>query len=148
MPLLFIFVVTPKEGWIDGLTVRQAAPPTLMPAPASISVSRAVPTVEEGDMLPDYRFTNELGQSVNLSQYKGQPIAFTFFFTSCPYPNFCPRLTGNFAEAATQLRQMPNGPKKWHLFSISFDPRTDTPSHLLNYAKGARITTPMSGELP
>ena len=55
-------------------------------------------------MLPDFHFTNELGKAVRLSQYKGQVLAFTFFYTACPFPNFCPRMTGNFAEAAAQLQ--------------------------------------------
>jgi len=62
-------------------------------------------------------------------------LAFTFFFTSCPFPNFCPRLTGNFAEAAALLGQKPGSPAKWKLLSISFDPKTDTPQRLEGYAK-------------
>jgi protein SCO1/2 len=87
--------------------------------------------------LPDYRFTNELGEAVSLAQYRGGVLAFTFFFTSCPFPNFCPRLTSNFAEAAAQLRQTPGAPPRWHLLSISFDPKYDTPPRLLSYANNA-----------
>ncbi len=132
----FRLIVTSKEGWIEGVTQRQKAPEA-SPSPLTVQISRAVEPLDEGDVLPDYHFTNELGQAVSLGQYKGQALAFTFFFTRCPFPNFCPRLTGNFAEAAAQLRQMPDAPARWHLLSISFDPTNDTPPRLEAYAKTA-----------
>ncbi len=132
----FHLVVTSKEGWIEGIAQRQKSPEA-WPAPSAVHVSRAVEPLDEGDLLPDYHFTNELGEAVSLGQYKGRVLAFTFFFTSCPFPNFCPRLTGNFAEAAAQLRQMPGAPARWHLLSISFDPKHDTPQRLQAYAQNA-----------
>ncbi len=50
-----------------------------------------------------YKFTNELGQAVTLSDFNGQALAITFFFTRCPFPNFCPRLSKNFEEASQML---------------------------------------------
>lgn len=133
--IAFRLHVTPKEGWIDGVTVLQKASGAPPAATAEPTV-RVVTVLDEGDPLPDCHLTNELGQAVNLGQYKGQVIAFTFFFTSCPFPNFCPRLSGNFAEAAAQLAALPDkAPGRWHLFSITFDPRTDTPARLLDYAQ-------------
>jgi len=130
----FRLIITSKEGWIEGIR-RLDKPPA--PASPGVRISRAVVPLDEGDTLPDYHFTNELGEAVSLAQYRGGVLAFTFFFTSCPFPNFCPRLTGNFAEAAAQLRQTPGAPTRWHLLSISFDPKTDTPQRLLAYAQNA-----------
>jgi protein SCO1/2 len=130
----FHLVVTSKEGWIEDVALRQKSADA-SPAPAAVHISRAVEPLEEGDLLPDYHFTNELGQAVSLGQYKGHEIAFTFFFTRCPFPNFCPRMTANFAEAEAQLRQRLDAPAGWHLFSISFDPTNDTPQLLETYAK-------------
>ena len=132
----FHLVVTSNEGWIEGVTQRPK-PPEPSPPPPGVQISRAVEPLDEGDMLPDCHFTNELGQPVNLAQYKGGVLAFTFFFTTCPFPNFCPRLTANFSEAAAQLRQMPDAPPRWQLLSITFDPANDTPPRLLAYAKNA-----------
>jgi protein SCO1/2 len=131
----FHLVVTSKEGWVEGISNRQKAPVTLPPA-TGMHITSAV-ELGEGDSLPDYHFTNELGEAVSLSQYKGQVIAFTFFFMNCPFPNFCPRMTSNFAEAAAQLRQMPDAPTRWHLLSISFDPENDTPHRLQSYGQNA-----------
>jgi protein SCO1/2 len=136
----FKLAVTPTEGWIADLTkldspAREAAPP---PSPPPVTqASRALEPLEPGDRLPDYHFTNELGEAVSLSQFKGQVLAFTFFFTSCPFPEFCPRMTSNFAQAERQLEQMTNAPAHWHLLSISFDPVHDTPQRLATYAMAA-----------
>lgn len=85
--------------------------------------------------LRDYPFTNELGQAVTLSSFHGQALALTFFFTRCPVPDFCPRLSRNFAEASRKLSAMPAAPTNWHFLSISFDPDFDTPAVLRAYAQ-------------
>jgi protein SCO1/2 len=129
-------VVTPTHGWIEDITKLDSPP--AKPAPAEpIHFTRALAPLDEGDLLPDYQFTNELGQAVRLSQFKGQVLAFTFFFTSCPFPDFCPRMTSNFAQTAKKLSGMTNAPAQWQLLSISFDPATDTPQRLRNYAVAA-----------
>ncbi len=90
----FRMVVTPKEGWIEAVTKLNRAPEA---APREmIHFGPAVAELSEGDLLPNYRFTNELGRAVEWQEFRGQTLALTFFFTSCPYPNFCPRMTGEF----------------------------------------------------
>lgn len=137
----FNLYVTPTDGWIGDITRETTNGLPVSTATAAspwIQVSKAVEPLDEGDLLPEYHFTNELGQPVHLSQFKGGVLAFTFFFTSCPFPNFCPRLTGNFEAVSAQLARMTNAPARWHLLSISFDPKTDTPARLLAYAKMAK----------
>ena len=85
--------------------------------------------------LRNFKFTNELGQPVSFSDFKGQAIALTFFFTRCPVPDFCPRLSRNFQQAERKLSAMENGPTNWHLISVSFDPSRDTPEVLKAYAE-------------
>jgi len=133
----FHLVVTPDKGWIDRITLlRSNAPADSAAAPPGFHFLPALPPLDEGDELPEYHFTNELSQPVSLSQFKGYTLALTFFFTSCPYPDFCPRMTGNFAAAEKELEPKTNaGP--WHLLSISFDPTNDTPAHLRSYATTA-----------
>jgi protein SCO1/2 len=137
----FQLAVTPTEGWIQAITnLASAAPaplPATKPAPETMHVSRALQPLDEGDRLPDYHFTNELGEAVSLSQFKGQVLAFTFFFTSCPFPEYCPRMTSNLGQAERELEKMTNAPAHWHLLSISFDPAHDTPGHLASYAEAA-----------
>jgi protein SCO1/2 len=134
----FKLAVTPTEGWIQAVTKLDAAVPEPAPqTPSVLHFSRVLEPLEVGDRLPDYAFTNELGEAVRLSQFKGQVLAFTFFFTSCPFPDFCPRMTSNFGQAERQLEGMTNAPAHWHLLSISFDPAHDTPSRLATYARAA-----------
>ncbi len=134
--IAFDLVVTPKEGWINHITRLDAPAPASTPPPQARS-ARVPEALNEGDLLPDYQFTNELGRAVSLGQFKGRVLALTFFFTSCPYPDFCPRMTSNFALAAEKLRGMTNAPFAWQLLSISFDPANDTPQRLKSYALGA-----------
>jgi protein SCO1 len=85
--------------------------------------------------LLDYKFTNELGQAVSISDFRGQALAITFFFTRCPMPEFCPRLSKNFQMASQKLSAGGEGFTNWHFLSITFDPETDTPEVLKAYAE-------------
>ncbi|MDQ6630843.1 MAG: SCO family protein [Verrucomicrobiota bacterium] len=131
----FRMVVADDQGWIEQLKKIGAASPAEFPSRETIRVARDVEPLKIGDILPEYHFTNELGQSVNLSQFKGNAIAFTFIFTTCPFPNFCPRMSSNFAETQKKLSEIKNSPTNWHLFSISFDPEKDVPEVLKTYAQ-------------
>jgi protein SCO1 len=88
--------------------------------------------------LLDYKFTNELGQATSFNDFRGQALAITFFYTRCPLPDFCPRLSKNFEEASQKLEAMKNGPTNWHFISVSFDPEFDTPEVLRNYGNSYR----------
>jgi protein SCO1 len=85
--------------------------------------------------LLDGQFTNELGQAVTLSSFHGQALAITFFYSRCPMPAFCPRLSKNFQEASRKLEAMTNAPANWHFLSITFDPQSDTPPVLKAYGE-------------
>jgi protein SCO1/2 len=127
--------VTSTNGWIDHVAKTGVVQVIETGSSGStIQVVRDVPPLEIGDELPAYHFTNELGQAVNTSQFRGQALAFTFFFTRCPYPNFCPYVSRGFEETQKKLMAMTNAPANWHLFSVSFDPEYDTPVVLKAYA--------------
>lgn len=126
--------VTETESWIDRITKTGSGgrvEPSVSPAPAG----PPVPPAPSQHPLLNYPFTNELGQPVRLSDFQGQALAITFFFTRCPIPDFCPRLSRNFAEASRQLKAMSNAPTNWHFLSVTFDPRFDTPAVLKAYGE-------------
>ena len=130
----FRIVVQGNEGWIDQIKetgVKTNTPPTTGP----FRLVRDVEPLNEGDLLPEYHFTNQLGQAISTAQYKGQALAITFLFTRCPYPNFCPLMANNFSLAARKLLATPNAPTNWHLLTITFDPENDTPPVLRAYAE-------------
>lgn len=133
----FRMLVKEKDGWIDHVT-RIGSGPTPAPETPSRETFRRVREVEPlnvGDPMPDYPFTNELGQAIHLTQFKGQALAFTFIYTRCPFPNFCIRMSGNFADTQKKLEARPDAPSNWRLLSISFDPEHDTPEVLRNYGR-------------
>jgi len=132
----FRLLVTPDDGWVENLTKigTNNAPANPLPANAGLRIVRDVEPLEVGDALPDYHFTNQLGQAVSLSQFRGQALAFTFIFTRCPFPTFCPLMSNNFEAAQEALLHNPQAPTNWHLLTISFDPEFDTPEQLKSYA--------------
>jgi protein SCO1/2 len=103
--------------------------------PQSFRRVREVEPLAVGDLLPEYTFTNSAGRVVRLSEFRGSALAFTFIFTRCPFPTFCPRLSTGFSDAQTALKARANGPTNWHLISITIDPEFDTPERLQGYAK-------------
>ena len=129
--ITFTLVVTANDDWIENIQrTGQSAAPT--PAPTWRVVESEL---NVGDTLPDYSFTSENGQPVRFSNFRGRAVAFTFFFTSCPLPEFCPRMNKNFLEARKILTADTNAPANWQLLSISFDSDFDTPEILSGYAK-------------
>lgn len=127
--ITFRLHVTENESWIDGIKKTgntDLSPPTEKPVVETGPVHSRHP-------LLDYKFTNELGQAVSLNDYRGQALAITFFYTRCPLPEYCPRLSKNFQEASEKLEAMPDAPTNWHFLSFSFDTTFDTPATLKAY---------------
>jgi len=75
----------------------------------------------------------EDGRQVQFSDFRGEAVAFTFFFTRCPLPTYCPLMNRNFAAARDLILSKPNAPTNWELLSISFDPEYDTPQVLASF---------------
>lgn len=115
------------DYWLENVRVTARAPAH----PAATPISLHIPS--PGEEVPDFQFTNEYGHRISLKQYRGQVLLVTFIYTRCPFPDFCPRMTGNFAEIYKQIGANP-ALDKTHLLSISFDPEHDTPKVLLHYA--------------
>jgi len=122
--------VTEAESWIGEITKTGT-----VQLPPLVSEKGTVPFARPRHPLLDCVFTNELGQAVTLGGFRGQALAITFFFTRCPLPEFCPRLSKNFEQASQKLAAMTNAPTNWHFLSVSFDPEGDTPEVLKAYGE-------------
>ena len=127
--------VTEDESWIEkivkiGRVALEQKSTALQPV--------KTPVVGSKVSLLDYKFTNELGQAVSFHDFRGQALAITFFYTRCPLPEYCPRLSRNFQEASEKLEQMKGIPTNWHFISVTFDPEFDTPATLKNYGNSYR----------
>jgi protein SCO1/2 len=111
---------------LDHIVVVAQAKPDYKPG-----VSYHVPA--PGDAVPDFKLRNQDGQPIHLGQFKGKSLVVTFIYTRCPSPDFCPRVTRNFAALEKQLAASPALFAKTHLICISFDPVYDTPERLRAY---------------
>lgn len=88
-----------------------------------------------GDGVPDFKLKNQDGRAIHLAQFRGKALLVTFIYTRCPLPNFCPRVTRNFAAIESQLAGDPGLLGKTQLVCVSFDPEHDTPERLRAYAE-------------
>lgn len=104
---------------------------------AHSKASPAAPTAQHipapGDVVPDFSFTNQDGKRILLQQYRGEVLLITFIYTRCPFPDYCPRMSSNFAKIYKQLGANPSL-AGIRLLSVSFDPEHDTPKVLRDYA--------------
>lgn len=87
----------------------------------------------EDQAFPDFQFLSEAGKPVKFSDYRGRALAFTFIFTRCPLPDYCPRMGTRLREARDLLRKDQAAGTNWQFLSISFDPEFDTPEILASY---------------
>ncbi len=129
--------VTDKESWIEQIDV------VLRPKREQLSIKNEPTnslTLEEieplrvGDELPNYSLIDQENKVIQLTSFRGRILVFTFMYTRCPIPDFCPRMSQHFREVYDALKDI-NINKDWHLLSISFDPDFDTPKILKNYSK-------------
>lgn len=127
--ITFRLQVSDTESRVDEIVKTGVVALPSLQKPAEIA---AAPMIHHHPLL-DYKFTNELGQAVSINDFHGQALAITFFYTRCPLPDYCPRLSKNFQEASAKLLAQPGAPTNWHFISISIDPEFDTPEMLKAY---------------
>lgn len=128
-----------KESWIEAVQ-REGTNKLASPVPSDPSSSSLLHTAQlkPGDVLPDAELLAEDGRTIKLSDFEGRALAFTFLFTRCPLPDFCPRMNQHFNRARELLIQGLGGPTNWQFLSISFDPEFDRPGVLTRYAYSYR----------
>jgi len=123
-------VVTDEESYLSTIEKTGSLPPERRSAGL-----RVLPDViQAGAAVPDVTFTDQSGQLLRVSDYRGQSLLFTFIYTRCPLPDYCPRMSRYFAAIQRALAQRPALRKDVRLLSISFDPDFDSPRTLRAYA--------------
>jgi len=135
--ITFTLFVGDNDEWIGNIhRIGQAARTTAgkMSMPMDKSGTMGLFELRPGDPLPDYALVAEDGRQIHISDFRGRVLAFTFFYTRCPLPDYCPRMNNNFEQTRKILLADPKAPKNWELLSISFDPGYDTPAVLASYA--------------
>jgi protein SCO1 len=120
----------PADYWLENVMVtgKGKMPP---PSPGPGAAQR-IP--QPGDVVPDFSYTNQNGRRVSLKQYRGKVVLVTFIYTRCPFPDYCPRVSQNFAQIYKQIAEDHSLDANTRLLSLSFDAEHDTPNVLRNYA--------------
>ena len=67
--------------------------------------------------MPDFKLINQNGKRISLHQYRGQTLLLTLIYTRCPFPDFCPRVSHEFAAIDGQVRADPARYGRKHLLS-------------------------------
>ena len=117
---------TAPDYWLENVKVTAHKDNTPAAGPHAMHMP------DPGEEVPDFSFTNQSGKRISVHQYRGKVLLVTFIYTRCPFPDFCPRMSSNFAEIYKQLAADPSLAGT-HLLTISFDPEHDTPKVLRDY---------------
>jgi protein SCO1/2 len=117
-----------KDGsdfWLTGVRITARG--------GNASGASAGQMLKPGEAVPDIELINQDGKKIHLSEFKGKAVLLTFIYTRCPLPEFCPRLTSQFARIQADLAKAPNEYAQTHLLTVSFDPKYDTPAVMRKY---------------
>jgi protein SCO1/2 len=134
--IAFRLAVTDKDALIDNIrkiAANEVQLPSATPPPALTNAKSE--RLREDDNVPSFILTTEAGENITPASYKGRPWIVTFIFTRCAVPNFCPRMSKNFATIQNMLKDADGPLTETRLLSISFDPEFDTPAVLNQYGQ-------------
>ena len=119
-------LISNKGNFLDQIVVIAQAKPDYKP-------TSFYHPIQPGDKVPDFKLLNQSGKIIQLAQFRGKVLLMTFIYTRCPLPDFCVRMSRNFAQIDKALAADPALYKRTHLLSVSFDPQYDTPQVLRSY---------------
>ncbi len=91
--------------------------------------------------VPDFRFVNQLGDTVSWKDMEGKIVVADFFFTKCP--SICPKMTANMKRLQDAVKKNVRvGPKDAdfvQFISFTVDPRNDSVAALKRFADRFQI---------
>lgn len=93
-----VVVEGPGKYWLKNVKVTGHSK-----APAGTPTA-TVHMPNPGDPVPDFKLINQNGKRISLHQYRGQTLLLTLIYTRCPFPDFCPRVSHEFAAIDHQVR--------------------------------------------
>jgi len=137
----FRLTATEETHWIDRVS-KIASTTNFAPATKAQISPTQIAELKPGDLLPDSELIAESGRTIRFSDFRGKALAFTFIFTRCPLPDYCPRMGNNLAQTRELILANTHAPTNWQFLSISFDPDFDKPAVLSSYANFYRNGNP------
>lgn len=134
----FDLVVDSSASWVEALRVIPFDSPERDPSLASklklldsVTGKSSPRSIAVGEQIPDFTLTDQANRPVTLSELRGKVVALNFVYTRCPLPDYCFRLSSNFAS----LRKRFSDNGDLVLLTVTFDPVHDQPDVLARYAE-------------
>jgi protein SCO1/2 len=132
----FTLLADGRNSWIENIRVIEFNSAERDPVLASRlklmdSATSGNPLLPIGAQVPDFTLTDQSRHPVTLSGFHGKVIVLDFVYTRCPLPDYCFRLSNNFAR----LQKRFSGNGDLVLLTVSFDPAHDVPEALARYAE-------------
>jgi protein SCO1/2 len=128
-------VVAPDGAYLENIVVTKKGAGSQGPPATQLHQP------QPGEPVPDFALINQDGKRIRLHSYRGDVLLVTFVYTRCPFPDFCPLVSHNFAEIYAATRHDTTLHSKIRLLTVSFDPEHDTPPVLRRYGETFRATT-------
>jgi protein SCO1 len=85
-----------------------------------------------GRRLPDLSFVDTAGHRVRLSDYQGRPLVISMVYTGCA--DICPTLIDSLRPSVVAAQEA-LGENSFHVVTIGFDGRNDTPDRMRSFAR-------------
>ena len=83
--------------------------------------------------VPDFNLVDQHRRPVKFSDWSGKVVAISFVYTRCSFPEYCFRLSNNLGLVGKRFADRMGQDSV--LLTISFDPTSDSPEVLSNYAQ-------------
>ncbi len=93
------------------------------------------PTMPPHLVAKDFSLTDQNGQRITLSQYRGQVVVLTFMHSLCK--GACPLMANQILGA---LNDLPNGGRNVPAMALSVDPKQDTPANRRKFIAKMHLT--------
>jgi len=129
-----VLKVSKTESWLSTLRVVNRAPTEMDDIEWTEDFKKSF-FLKPGDLVPDFSLVNEENRRIQLSDWQGKVVVLTFIYTRCPLPDFCILMSNHFSKIQKSLKSDSTLNGRWHLLTISFDPKFDTPRRLKEYGK-------------
>lgn len=96
----------------------------------------------KAEKLPDHsiyqletKWTNSIGQKVELGSFQGKPVILAMVYFSCKM--LCPTIVSDVQKIVSALDK--NVASELQVVLISFDPKRDTPAHMRDFAEKRKL---------
>lgn len=94
--------------------------------------ANSVKDFPRNDVAPSFQLTHVDGQEVSLADTDGQVRLVYFYFSTCP--DVCPPTTYFLSQVQEKLKAEGKFGTEASIYSITFDPKRDTPERLLEFS--------------